>query len=108
MSDGMTQPRCPLKLVFRGVRASIHEDLAPHMRAAFEIHVDALELRLLEHDHRIGSRIETGAAGRQAKSLRIVFGFVLGMVVVNGSRPRQEWNPRLGCRAATQSATTTS
>src|SRR6187397_2338986 len=105
-AHGVTEPGCALKLVLGRVRAAIHEDLAPDVCAAFEDLIDALEFGLLENDHRIRSGVQTGTAGRQAISLRIVLGLVLGMVVVDGCRPRQERYPGFGgCATTTTTAT---
>ena len=76
-SDRMAQPRCALEFIFCGMRAPVHEDLAPDVRAAFKVHVDALQLRLLEDDHGVRSCIESRSTGRQAVPFRIVLGLVL-------------------------------
>src|SRR4030095_7503067 len=85
---------------------AIHKNLTPDVSAAFEDLVDPLQLRLLKNDHWIRCCVESRTAGRQAVSFRIVFGFILRVIVVDRRRPGQEGNPGFGSSAAAKAATT--
>jgi hypothetical protein len=90
-----------------GELPAVHVDLAPDVRRALEDHEDALVLRLLDDLHLIRSGHHPRAARRKAVAFGIVFGFVLGVVVVDRGRPRHPRHPRFGLRSASPATATT-
>src|SRR4029434_3935407 len=99
----MAQPSFTLDRLRIRMRSSVHVNLAPDVRSAFEDHDDALQLRLLDDLHGIGRRTQPRPAGGQTVSFGIIFRVVVGVVIVDSGSPGLEWNPWFR-RSATASA----
>src|SRR5688572_897108 len=96
-----------IQLVALRELATVHVDLTPDVRRTFKDHHDALVLWLLDDLHLVRRGHHPRAAGWKTVAFRVVLRLVLGVVVVNRSRPRHPRHPRLGLRSATAASAST-